>query len=269
MIGCSSSSISIVWQAPAIIKSQHALIEEYMVVHQDVSINKRNNNIHSNDDPNSEGNWNSAKGYQPEDDVDMLYTTNQKMTISNLRPSTGHSFLLLSRSAAGWSKPSAKLVHFTLPDVPSEPSKVELLKVNKNGLVVSWHAPLIDNGCKVVLYQLEMTDREPMVEDDCDEDDLSVEVSVAHSEGGVSIDASSIASSSLATRSQGQKEMKDADGGWHRLVKHRQVDVLEKYLMGLEFERKYYFRCQCKNEVGWSRWGDWSGPYIPQVNTNF
>ena len=77
----------------------------------------------------------------------------------------------------GWSKPSAKLLHFTLPDVPTAPSKVlenisiymwwyimcsliqvELLKVNKNGLVVSWYPPYQNNGCKVTVYQLEMTD---------------------------------------------------------------------------------------------------------------
>ena len=188
------------------------------------------------------------------------------MTISNLNPSTGHAFMLLSRSAAGWSKPSAKLVHFTLPDVPTEPSKVELLKVNKNGLVVSWHSPYLDNGCKITLYELEMTDREPVIDDAEDEgDDESVQVSLAHSEEN-SLAGTSIASS-IATKSHGQKELRDADGGWYRLVKHRQVDRLEKYLMGLEFQRKYYFRCRCRNEVGWSRWGDYSGPYMPQVRS--
>lgn len=240
-----------------------------MVVHQDVTISKCQGEGTADDDPNADHNWNPAKGYQHEEGIDMLYTWETRMTVSNLNPSTGHGFLLLSRSAAGWSKPSAKLVHFTLPDVPTEPSKVELLKVNKNGLVVAWHPPYLDNGCKITLYELELTDKEPVIDEtEAEGDEESVQVSLAQSEEN-SLAENSLAdtslASSIATKSHGQKELRDSDGGWHRLVKHRQVDRLEKYLMGLEFQRKYYFRCRCRNEVGWSCWGDFSGPYMPQV----
>jgi hypothetical protein len=274
VVGCSASSISIAWQPPTTIKSQHALIEEYMIVHQAVTLIKPQGEERERDsaDPNSADNWNPAKGYQRDEGLEMLYATDTKMTIHNLAASSGHSFLLLSRSAAGWSKPSAKLMHFTLPDVPSAPSKIELLKVNKNGLVVAWHPPVDDNGCKVTIYQLEMTDREPVFEDDSDledGDEQSVQVSLAHSDMGSSVGAmsASLAGSSVASSSNVSRQRNgvlDSQGGWHRLMKHRQVDNLEKYLMGLETDRNYYFRAQCKNEVGWSHWGHWSGPYMPQ-----
>lgn len=236
-----------------------------MVVHQDVSISSPKFDPNSDDNPNADHKWNASRGFQPVEGIDMLFTTDTKIKISGLTPSTGHSFLLLSRSAAGWSKPSAKLLHFTLPDVPSEPSKVELLKVNKNGLVISWYPPYQDNGCKIILYQIEMTDREPVIEvlSDGDDDEL---VSIEGSEAGMeSLGGTSIASNSVMSKSVGMQNVLDNDGGWHRLIKHRQVDLCEKYLMGLESGKKYYFRCQCKNEVGWSPWGAWSGPYVPRV----
>ena len=51
---------------------------------------------------------------------------------------------------------------------------------------------------------------------------------------------------------------------WHRLIKHRNVNVREKYLMGLQPFKSYYFRVRAHNDYGWSLWSEWSEAYTPQ-----
>jgi len=51
---------------------------------------------------------------------------------------------------------------------------------------------------------------------------------------------------------------------WHRLIKHRNVSVREKYLMGLQPFQSYYFRVRAHNDYGWSMWSEWSDAYTPQ-----
>lgn len=83
-------------------------------------------------------------------------TTNLELIISNLIPSTGHSFIVFSRSVAGWSLPSAKITQFTKPAAPDAPPQVEILKITSNALYLNWHAPHCDNGSPIVFYEVEV-----------------------------------------------------------------------------------------------------------------
>ena len=40
------------------------------------------------------------------------------------------------------------------------------------------------------------------------------------------------------------EDMKDGNK-WHRVIKHRDVNILTKYVMGLETYHNYYFRSVC------------------------
>lgn len=71
----------------------------------------------------------------------------------------------MSRSIAGWSNPSSKLIHFTSPFVPNAPSGLELLRVSVNGIFVTWFPPDYDNGARVDYYELDLR---PMSADDDD-----------------------------------------------------------------------------------------------------
>ena len=74
----------------------------------------------------------------------------------------------------------------------------------------------------------------------------------------------SAAPAALATSATGPSAISELKERWHRLIKHRNVAVLEKYLMGLEPGRPYFFRVQAHNEFGWSAWSVWSQAYTPQ-----
>jgi hypothetical protein len=244
------------WQPPQINRKQHAMIEEFMIVHEVVDLYAKQEALVEVD-----ARWSNSHGFKKSDGARLIRTSETTFTVHDLAPASGHSFLLMSRSAAGWSKPSAKLVHFTLPSVPSEPSGVELLKINKNGVVISWHKPLLDNGCRIQLYQIEMSDVEPQWEvDESENESLEERSLMSSTSAGASKASMSLASQSVSLSSAGQRNL---EGQWHRIIKHRHVDHCEKYLMGLETDHKYYFRCAAKNEVGWGPWGPWAGPYIP------
>ena len=71
----------------------------------------------------------------------------------------------MSRSIAGWSSPSSKLIHFTLPSIPSTPHAMELLRISVNGMFLTWFPPEFDNGLRIDYYEIDVR---PMGEDDDD-----------------------------------------------------------------------------------------------------
>ena len=129
---CTDSEISIEWSPPVTYPHLHADIDEFMVVHECTE----------------PGMYSSSS----------ISTKDTKLAFTGLRASTGHGFVIMSHSVSGWSKPSSKLIHFTLPSPPCQPPQVEMLKVTKNGLLIHWHPPEFENGGPVLVYQLEMTD---------------------------------------------------------------------------------------------------------------
>ena len=74
-------------------------------------------------------------------DGDRFITSDLTFTVHNLLPSTGHGLTIYSRSLAGWSVPSSKIIIFTQPDVPDAPPPVEVHKIAANGLHLAWHPP--------------------------------------------------------------------------------------------------------------------------------
>lgn len=254
---CTDKSITIQWVPPVIMPHLHAKVDEFLVIHEPVD-----------------------KRYG----AGQSYSTKQVyLTVEGLSPSTGHGFVVMSHSVSGWSQPSGKLIHFTLPAAPSAPSIVEMIKVTKNGILITWQPPEYDNGGLVDLYQLEMTDKD-MIGSDYSHTDSEIDTSrTLDSEENDSASQLSedtlgaelhLKNGQLLPRTLDLQSVPGAavngvasnllDGKWHRIIRHRDVSSRSKYVMGLETYRNYYFRGACRNEFGWSPWSHWSGPYTPQ-----
>jgi hypothetical protein len=52
---------------------------------------------------------------------------------------------------------------------------------------------------------------------------------------------------------------------YYRLMKHKQLDLLMKYITGLEGHRLYQARVRAHNELGFSPWSQWCFPVAPKV----
>jgi hypothetical protein len=249
---CTDKTITLQWATPVTIPHLHSNIDEFMVTHEPV------------DSKNGSGQQYSTK--------------RTSLTVKDLTPSTGHSFVIMSHSVSGWSKPSAKIIHFTLPAAPSAPPQVDMLKVTKNGILIAWHPPEFENGGQVDLYQIEMTDTDMIgeayscteSEDDSlrNDDGSSIRPDSARSDDtlGSEIFTSNkkVLRQTLVFEEEADSSVGSDANKWHRLIKHKDMSNLSKYIMGLEQYRNFYFRASCRNEFGWSNWGEWVGPYTPQ-----
>ena len=252
---CTDKTITLQWAQPVTFPHLHANINEFMVTHEPVD---------------------------PSNGAGQQYSTKQtSLAVKGLKPSTGHSFVIMSHSLSGWSKPSAKIIHFTRPAPPSTPPAVNLLKVTKNGLLIAWYPPDHENGGSVDLYQIEMTDRNMCDTNysctESDDDSLrdGEEFTTVCTEAIDSVRSEdTLSSESVTCRRKGlprmmhcgsetEPELSDTNK-WHRLIKHKDVIKLSKYVMGLDSYRDFYFRCSCRNEFGWSAWSEWIGPFTPQ-----
>lgn len=373
---CSDSSITLEWIPPFIHTETHAKVGDFVIIHEPVQ---------------SGGNESSTST--------RIVTKENTVTVSGLKPSTGHGFTIFGTSVAGMSKSCPKLVYFTLPSKPDAPPAVELIKVARNGLVITWRPPVWDNGAKIDNYVIEMSTskgQKPRMEEPVTA--LAVEIApepVAPSdEGSKSVNSkntvrsgkdlfkkktpvikanstfspmptskpsnstsnqlgtigSSILKSHTPNPSVGPQILKrnisnsslvsfqsslsrnssvlegsedswgEEDGSgdmdqcsvgnesflqrdsesrqnflpslqpplsantsmpstrttaastksavneekWHRQIKHKDVYKREKYIMGLEMGRSYYFRVKAHNEFGWSEWSEWSEAFVPQ-----
>lgn len=248
---CTDKTITLQWAQPVTIPHLHSNIDEFMVTHEPV------------DSKNGSGQQYSTK--------------RTSLTVKDLTPSTGHSFVIMSHSVSGWSRPSAKIIHFTLPAAPSAPPQVDMLKVTKNGILIAWHPPEFENGGQVDLYQIEMTDMTMIgeayscteSEDDSLRADDSSQVLSARSDdtfGSEIIYTSNrqVLQKTILFEDESDASVRSDANKWHRLIKHKDMSTLSKYIMGLEQYRNFYFRCSCRNEFGWSNWGEWAGPFTPQ-----
>ena len=141
-----TTSVTIRWDAPIIHESQHSRVSDYVL--EWIPVGKA-----------------SDVGYG-----DRFYTSKLEYRVNNLRPSSGHGFAIYSRSPAGWSQPSSKLIQFTLPSQPDAPPPPEMLRLSTNAIYLAWHPPAHDNGAKVDMYQLELIDCEMGKEVDARED---------------------------------------------------------------------------------------------------
>ena len=124
--------------------------------------------------------------------------------------------------------------------------------------MIAWNAPSRNNGAKLDAYQLEMTS-------DCTEElDTDRGSSSASTRSRLSTTMEEDDNVDEGSVSLVESMQAPSSGKWHRLIKHRNVKLLEKYLMGLETMRDYFFRVRVHNEFGWSVWSEWSDAFTPQ-----
>jgi hypothetical protein len=259
LVASTSTSLEITWPHPQIHPKLQARIEDYGVIH----------------DPTDSKRCGYGKVYVEK---------NNSFRIENLPPATGHSFSIYCRSLSGMSPPTAKVIHFTQADVPEQPQPMEILKIAKNGLYLAWHAPAYDNGSKVTLYEIEMRSAIPgedlhddgtlkslsemgiipksEYEDSDDEQEPPVEL-----EPSSSIDAfgteSTVTMSTNAKRRQMDEEAAEDAERRYRLMKHRKVHRRHRFIIGLEQDRPYRFRVRALNEIGWSKWSEFTESHVP------
>eukprot|EP01040_Poterioochromonas_malhamensis_P008571 gene8571-9274_t len=72
-----------------------------------------------------------------------------------------------------------------------------------------------------------------------------------------------------STAAQAKKASLAASQGgvsrYYRLLKHKQLNLLLKYITGLEAHRLYQIRVRAHNELGYSPWSEWSAPVAPHL----
>ena len=91
---------------------------------------------------------------------DRFVTKDHTFKVNNLQPASGHGFTIYSRSAAGISEASSKLIQFTVAAPPEAPPPCEMLRISTNAIYLAWNPPDSDNGTKIDMYQVEIIDCE-------------------------------------------------------------------------------------------------------------
>ena len=142
-----------------------------------------------------------------------------------------------------------------------------------NGLLFSVLNPPRDNGSIVTLWETEVLnykhfDREygPSATNASTDTFTLTEGSAAFDLATDSVITAESAVSTAATSTRAKKcnstERKNLSSTdmFHRYIKIRRAEKRYRAIVGLEPGSPYILRCRCKNESGWSDWGDWSRP---------
>ena len=242
LITRSTTSISIEWEIPRIDLSYMAPVTYYSVMHE----------------PTDSKRCGYGNQYRCEEN---------KFSIDNLPPATGHSFKIISHSISGMSPASAKVIHFTLPDVPVAPNPIELLKISKNGLFLSWHPPKYDNGSKVSMYQVQI--RSAMKNLDLDENgdllDIITSLGIEEPDDNVTVDEDD--EDDVLSSSQGpavNNEAVDDIDKRYRLLNWNKLNKRSTFVIGLQQDMPYRARVRARNDSGFSNWSDWTGDMVPE-----
>ena len=225
IINTTCSEISLQWFPPALQEHLHSNIVEYGVLHEPINTKR--------------------------DGSSKFYRTNEgSITISNLNAATGHAFSVMSRSIAGWSKQSSKVVHFTLPTRPDAPVGVELLRVSVNGIFITWFPVPYDNGARVDYYEIDLR---PMTDDDEDRGVTADEHEEERIQGREETHEQRMAAKAAH---KAQLDAMKSQDRFRRLVKHKNVHKLEKTIIGLQPNHLYKVKVRAHNELGYSEWSD-------------
>jgi hypothetical protein len=182
----------------------------------------------------------------------MIVTSTNRIKISDLDPATGHGFSVLSRSIAGWSKPSSKLIHFTLPFVPSTPAAVELVRVSINGLYITWFPSEFNNGARIDHYEIDLR---PMT--DSYEADVSVkefDEREEDEEADATDNEENLTSKLLAAAET--KARPSVSDRFRRMIRHTTLSEMYRFVIGLEPHLPYKLRIRSHNELGYSPWSE-------------
>lgn len=191
--------------------------------------------------------------------------------MSSLLPSTGHCFYVYSKSAAGWSLPSSKIQYFTLPAPPDAPPCPEVYRIMTNGMLFSVLNPPRDNGSIVTLWETEVLNFKHFEREYGSANTNASQDTFTLTEGSmindISTDSAPTAESSVvataidSTRAkQTERKKLSSTDMFHRFIKVKRTEKRYRAIVGLEPGSPYVLRCRCKNESGWSLWGEWSKP---------
>ncbi len=85
-------------------------------------------------------------------------TTELSLKYHNLIPATAYKFYIKAYSVSGWNAYCRPLIYHTLSSYPEQPPPLEVIKITTNGLLLTWHAPLRNNGHEIEHYQIELID---------------------------------------------------------------------------------------------------------------
>lgn len=267
------NSISLQWDMPVLNRQFYAKIREYQVICQCTE------ELHPD----------TQKSIP---DPLPILTPSLSCVFKNLISACGYRCRIRCRSVSGWSDWSEWVsitTHAYIPDTPASP---EIRKVTINALYLNWYKPIRSNGADVDYYEIELRDHQSIT---------AIEQQTAlllarHHQGTTDAsertdpttnqltpliiapatnndpETSISPPTSPSTRSPGSRKKSDSlvaqQGGvskMHRVVKHKDVMHLYKYLTGLEPGRPYRVRIRAHNAMGFSGWSKWSPPVAPQV----
>ncbi len=181
------------------------------------------------------------------------HTKELRLKVHNLYPATPYHFYVKVRSLSGWTEYSRPFLYHTLASRPEPPSPIEVIKITTNGLLLTWHAPVRDNGHALDFYQIELIDAgefyaqqaaqataDALGSSTVDGSKVTTTSSSSFSETAAKVPRMRKASmlsggagqqSEAAREKEGEiqqrkKELGDSGGfsKWHRLIKHRNTD---------------------------------------------
>lgn len=183
-------------------------------------------------------------------------TPSTNITITNLNPASGHGFSVMSRSIAGWSKPSSKLIHFTNPFTPTKPAPLELIRITVNALFVTWFPPDFDNGLRVDFYEIDLR---PMSDNDDDYEQLTTNIKgVEEIKAEREHHRHMTAEEKAVDRARKNAELEKSKlvTRLKRLIKHSTTNCLQSNILGLEPGMQYRLKLRAHNELGYSPWSE-------------
>ena len=217
------NEISLRWHAPSLQEHLHSKIIEFGILHEPIDTKR--------------------------DGSSQFHRVSESMiTIPNLNPATGHAFSIMSRSIAGWSKQSSKVIHFTSPTRPDPSVGVELLRVSINGIFITWFGAPYDNGARVDYYEIDLR---PMTDND---EDRGVDAD-EHEEERIKGREETYEQRMVAKAAhKAQIDAMKSQDRLRRLIKHKGVHKLEKTIIGLQPGQLYKVKVRAHNELGFSDW---------------
>lgn len=242
------NSVSVIWKIPNMNRDHYAKIDQFCLEFQIVD---------TMDDLR---------------DPDIVYTTLLHWQYKNLTPFRTHRIRIKAQSVSGWSAWSSWVYCKTLAFQPTPPEPVEVLKVTYNAMLLHWFPPIRENGFPTLFYELEIADYKHVVEGKLptiESEPIIPEVDQTTAAPAVATEnlpnapvrknrrqSQQTTGKPLTQTGEGEgaagtksKESVGVVSKIHRLLKHKDVKHLSRYVTGLEPNRLYQTRIRAYNEV--------------------
>ena len=224
VVDSTPTSITLTWQPPVLHEAIHSRTVEYGVLHEPMDFARHGSSR-------------------------LLRTPKNDIHVPNLDPASGHAFSIMSRSIAGWSGASSKLIHFTKPFTPTTPEPLEVLRVSMNGLFVAWFPSAFDNGQRIDFYEIDLR---PMTDGDQDQDESPAVHIKTHAEL-VSLHDQELTREERLVEKEEKKAalaLKKTGDRLRRVIRHKKVAELQKFIIGLEPMLTYKLKLRAHNSLG-------------------